>query len=42
MVLALLKAHTFASRTSPTHKAKLAKECAFCSPIKIVFKNFPR
>ena len=24
------KAHTFASRTKPTHKPKLAKECASC------------
>jgi hypothetical protein len=34
------KAHTFANRYKPTRRPKFAKECAFFSPIKIVFKNF--
>lgn len=28
--IANTQAHTFASRTKPTHKPKLAKKCAFC------------
>lgn len=32
------QAHTFASHTKPTHKPKLAKECAFCHLKKIELK----